>query len=54
MNVSRPAVGVYDALAPTLSAHSARDEKTYRATQRTYLLVIVSCREVRLEVRDAL
>ena len=42
------------AIAPTLSTHSARDEKTYRAAQRTYLLVIVSCREVRLEVRDAL
>ena len=41
-------------LAPTLAAHSARYEKTYRAAQRTYLLVIVSCRDVQLEVRDAL
>ena len=39
---------------PCPPAQLVRDEKTYRAAQRTYLLDIVSCREVQLEVRVAL
>ena len=30
----------FTAFAPTPSAHSARDEKTYRATQRTYRALV--------------
>ena len=49
------------ALAPTLSTHSARDEKTYRAAQRTYFTVcwvprvlrLPAARELRLRVQCA-